>query len=348
MIWSLDPAELQLDELFSTAMSRVTGYTPSAHDPPAEKAPSEASTANGGNDDDGQSRRKSSVSVFGVSSRTTDSAGSSQLLSPTENGAAEGTASPPWSSAVGRATTGKSGRVIERIQADNDKLRRDLRLEVLRREEEQKKSEMARSQMQSLQFTNDNLLQMRELDRLSLARKDRKMEELKSDLDGERTRRTEAESQLKQLMRASEDIEAELRAKLREETERAAKATSQYDLLSASWRQKDEDYRRSTERLQQDISHLRQDSADDRRKLDELEITAEQHRQEVEKMKAAKDRMSKEFETYRKEMEDNTRRMREQAEQNEKANAEALTETRELLGQMKHVINLKKYVRGTE
>ncbi|KAI9788440.1 MAG: hypothetical protein M1816_006876 [Peltula sp. TS41687] len=253
-----------------------------------------------------------------------------------------------WSSAVGRATmTGKSGRVIERIQAENDRLRRELRLETLRREEEQKKSELARGQMQSLQSTYDNAAHMRELDLLSLARRERKMQELRADLEGERARRGEAESQLKQLMRESERVEAELKARLREETERAMRATSQYEILASSWRQMDEDYRRKAERLQAELVRLRLDSVEDQKRLDRLEITVEQHRQEVEKMRAVKERLAREFEAYQVETEMSTRGMRERAENNERSNEEALQETMRLLGQMRHVINLTKFVRDT-
>jgi hypothetical protein len=51
-----------------------------------------------------------------------------------------GALSPPnenqWSSAVGHATTnGKSGRVIERLMAENDRLKRELELQILRSQE---------------------------------------------------------------------------------------------------------------------------------------------------------------------------------------------------------------------
>ncbi|KAI9824257.1 MAG: hypothetical protein M1832_002064 [Thelocarpon impressellum] len=256
--------------------------------------------------------------------------------------------SPPWSSAVGRATTGKSGRVIERLQAENDRLKRELKLESLRREEEQRKGEMARSKMESLQATNDNLVQMREADLTSQARRDRKMEEMRADLEAERTRRQDADGQLRALMRQGEAMERELRSQARDEAERARRATSQYEVLSSSWKQLDEGYRRKTERLKRVLTRLGEETLEERAKLERLEITVEQQRQEVEKMRAAKDAVASQFEAFRTLADESTRSMRETAAANDAASDKALEETLKVLGEMRHVINLKKYVRGTE
>ena len=331
-------------------MSKVTGFTPLAHDVPPTKIPTGGPTVNGANTERAPPRRPSSTySVFGTSGRTPDTEPAPPLYTTAWNGeesTADGMSTGQWSSAVGRATTGKSGRVIERIQAENDRLRRELKLEILHREEEQKKSEMARGQMQSLKSTNDNLVHMREQDRISLARKERKVEEIRSDLDSERLRRAEVEGQLKGLMRESERVEDELKLKLRDEVERAIRATSQYDVLSSSWRQMDSEYQRKIERLKKDLARLRSDSAEDRRKLDRLEITAEQQRQEVEKMSFAKDKMAREFEAFRTESQESTQGIRERAEVNERTTEEALEDTVQLLGQMRHVMNLK-YAKDT-
>ena len=60
-----------------------------------------------------------------------------------------GALSPPnenqWSSAVGHATTnGKSGRVIERLMAENDRLKRELELQILRSQELERNLETMR------------------------------------------------------------------------------------------------------------------------------------------------------------------------------------------------------------
>ncbi|KAI9831383.1 MAG: hypothetical protein M1826_003556 [Phylliscum demangeonii] len=361
-----EPADLQIGDLVSTAMSKVPGLTSFSTDLPSSRISSGAAAmmvnrtgagvGAGADERPSPSSRKSSsaFSVNGRGARSPESE-SSNALSPlawssegstTTDGLSS--SATPWSSAVGRATTGKSGRVIERIQTENDRLRRELKLETLHREEEQKKSETAWAQMQSLQTANDNLVQMRELDGVSLARRERKLDEAKAELAGERSRRVVAEAQLKELMRESEKTEEGLRAHVREESERAGRATTQYDVLAASWRQMDDDYRRRTDRLKEDLLQLHARRADDRRKLDRLEVTMEQHKQEVEKMRLANERMALEFAAYRLDSDESTRLMKHRAECNDQAADEAVGDALQLLGQMRHVINVRKYVRGGE
>ena len=296
-------------------------------------------------------RQHTSESTPSPPSGRADPIASSSPISPSParlDPASAGATPPQWSSAVGRATTGKSGRVIERIQAENDRLRRELKMEVLNREEEQKRSESARSQLHMLQSANENLAQMREMEKTSLARKERKVDELRSEVESERTRRVQAESQLKEAMQRHDAVEGRYQARLRVEIEQAKRAVTQYDVLSASWRQMDDDYRRKTEKLRGDVTRLRLESTEDRRKLHKLEVVIEQQKQEVEKMRAAGEGFVATFEAFKRDAEDGTRALRERAQQNEKANDEAMEEALRLLEQLKHFVHLGRCIQPTD
>ncbi|KAI9846491.1 MAG: hypothetical protein M1837_003911 [Sclerophora amabilis] len=260
---------------------------------------------------------------------------------------AEPATSPQWSSAVGRATTGKSGRVIERLQAENDRLRRELKLESLRRDEEQKKGETARGMMEGLRVTNDNLAQITEVDKTSLLRKDRKLDELKSDLESERARRLQTEGQLKLVMKDSEKKEDELRSAAREDAERAKRAVSQYEVLSASWKHLEDGWKSKVERLQKDLLGLAQQGAEDRANLKRLTIISEHQKKEIERVHLAKEGVDNGLKNYKKEMDESTRTIRENAERNEAANAKVMEEAMALLGSMRHVIKVKENLRDT-
>ncbi|KAI9842308.1 MAG: hypothetical protein M1838_003177 [Thelocarpon superellum] len=333
-------------------MPAANGYTALDRDGPSPKRPGASTHINGVLADPPTPRSPSTTGTSFTSSSHPPDLPIYTRLSPVSSLADkspfDGVGSPTWSSAVGRATTGKSGRVIEKLQAENDRLRRELRLEVLRREEEQRKGEMTRSKIESLQTTNDNLLQIQEADRSSLARRERKMEEMRTDLDAERARRKEIDTQLRALLKEGEQLERQLRARAREEAERAKKATSQYDVLSTSWRQLDANYRRKLDKLRVDLATVNQEGAEDRAKLDRLEITVEQQRQEVDKMRVAKEAITAEFATFKYETEESTRAMRERAQSNDVASTKALEDTLRVLGEMKHVINVKKFVRHAE
>ena len=234
------------------------------------------------------------------------------------------------------------------MQAENDRLKRDLKLECLKREEEQRKWEMARGKMESLQASNDNFVQMREVDRMGLARRERKIEEMRLELSGERSRRVQAETQLQDVMKEGQRVEQELRSQAREDAERAKKANSQYEVLSSSWRQLDEGYRRKTDKVKKDMGQLSEKREQDRVKLEKLETVVEQQRQETSRMRSTKDELARALETFKKETADGTRDLRQLSETHNKANAVALQETLTVLGEMKHVINMKKYVRDAQ
>lgn len=63
-----------------------------------------------------------------------------------------------WSSAVGHATTaGKSGRVIERLMAENDRLKRELELQVLRVQELERNAQTYKPQIEAMREKIDSL-----------------------------------------------------------------------------------------------------------------------------------------------------------------------------------------------
>lgn len=256
--------------------------------------------------------------------------------------------SAPWSAAIGHATTGKSGRVIERLMGENDHLRRDLNLKTLRYEEEAKRSEMARSKLENLQATNENLVAIHDLDKAALARRDRKVEELKAELEVERRRREMAEQETKETSKERDVVVSRCRRELMEEKETARKITTQYDVLSSSWKTLSEGYRRQLDKLRADIRILTQRRVEDRTKLERLEVVMEQTRRESEKMSKAKQAVSDIFEDYKTETEEGIKDIRERAARNEEASHDALEEMEKVVGEMRYVINLKKDLKEAE
>ncbi|KAI9756162.1 MAG: hypothetical protein M4579_003975 [Chaenotheca gracillima] len=273
-----------------------------------------------------------------------------RVLSPGPSGAGDSSpvdaeSSPQWSSAVGRATTGKSGRVIERLQGENDRLKRDLKFEILRREEEQKKGEAARGQMEGLRITNGNLAQIAEGDKASLARKDRRNEDLKIDLESERARRTEAEAQLKAVQKDWETLEGELRAAARESAEAERKALAQYETLSMGWKHLEEGFRTKVEALRKDVTKMAKDGVEDGAKVQRLTLISEQQQKEIERLHVAKKAVDRGFEKYKSEADEGTRAIRESALQREVEHDQVMDDALSLLNSMRHVINVKENLR---
>ena len=254
----------------------------------------------------------------------------------------------PWSSAVGRAGTGKSGRVIEKLMGDNDRLQREKKLATVKLEEEVKRSESARSALEGLQMSNANLVSIYEADKSFLAKKDRRIEELRADLETERSRREKAERETRESRRERDEIVEKLRREVAEDKEQANRSNSQYEVLSKSWRSMEEKYERQAQSLKNDLRDLRTEIDSDKQKLVQLEVITEQLRQEGNKTRKAKDKLSSDFQKYKAEQESRVQGIRQRAEQNESTHDRTLRQMEALLGQMRYVVNLKNNIRDAE
>ncbi|KAL8720681.1 MAG: hypothetical protein Q9225_002510 [Loekoesia sp. 1 TL-2023] len=254
----------------------------------------------------------------------------------------------PWSSAVGRATTGKSGRVIERLMADNDRLRRDKNLIEVQLEEETKRSDSARSAMEGLRSTNENLTSIHDTDTILLGKRERKLEELKLELEAERHRREKAETETKETRRERDEAVAGLRKELVVAREQAQRATTQYDVISKSFKGLEDNYSRQTRKLKAETKSLFDDIAADQQKIAGIETVMEHYRNESERAQDAKDRLKQAFDAYKVEAEQGMKSIREEAERNAAMNERMQQEMTKALGEMRYVLNVKKNVKSLE
>jgi len=274
----------------------------------------------------------------------------SSLNSPSmlsSNGTPANESNNPWSSAVGKAAAGgKSGRVIERLMNDNDRLQREKKLAVVRLEEETKRGESARSALDSLQVSNEVLTSLHETDASILLKRDRRIQELKGDLESERLRRNLAETEVRETRLERDDTIEKLRREATDEREQSRRATTQYDILSKSWKSLESRYLKQAELLKADLSNVRLDIDSDKRKLAQLEVITEQLRQEAEKSRRAKQKLQSDVQDYKLLQEAGMRQIRNHAHQNDAANDRAQQEMQVLLGEMKYVLNVKRDVKG--
>lgn len=249
------------------------------------------------------------------------------------------------SNSLSRITTGKSGRVIEKLMAENDRLKRDLKTQTTAREEERKEKEAIRSSRDSLQSTNENLIHQTNVDKTSLARKDRKIEELKAEKERETARRMEADTSLNELVRQSDVKVQELMTTLSHETAERKKAVNQYEVLQHSWKHLDEGYRTRVDRLRAELEALQAERERDHQLLKRLEVTIEQQRQEVDKLRVAKNRIADRYEKTMTDAERGITEIREKAEATERDTEETLADAKETLGKLRHVMAVQRDLR---
>lgn len=231
---------------------------------------------------------------------------------------------------------------------DVERMQREIKLLTVKYEEEARRSESARALVESLQTTNANLTSICEANNVTLGRKDRKIEELKAELESERARRVRSEGENKEISKERDEVVAACKKELMEEKEVARKSSSQYEVLSSSWRGLDDRYRRQMQRFKEDLQELEAGRREDQIRFDQLTVVFTQLNKEAASSQAEKEYVVKQFEQYKQDKDDSIRHMKEQAERNELANEKALEEMGRVVGQMKYCINVKRNVRSAE
>ena len=247
-----------------------------------------------------------------------------------------------WSAAVGRATTGKSGRVIEKLMGDNDRLQREKTLATVKLEEEVKRGESARSALESLQVSNAHLVSIHETDKTFISKKDRRIEELRADLEAERLRREKAERETRESRRERDEVVDTLRQEAAEDRQQAQRANAQYEVLSKAWRSLEGGYEKQTVSLKADVKSLQNEIGNDRGKLAKLEVILEQLTQEGDKSRKTKEKLSTDFQAYKSEQEAGVKCIRQRAEENNIVHDRTLEKLENLLGQMRFVVNMHR------
>lgn len=288
-----------------------------------------------------------STSTFSPHSQTAPqqiptSSNSREFLDPYDGASALGTS--PGS----RTTSGKSGRVIEKLMAENDRLRRELKVETTAREEERKAKEAIRQARDSLQSTNQNLQLQKNIDHGMLQRKDRKIEELKAARDFEREQRMELDDRSRiQVKEADEQVQDLKNAHSRANEERKL-AVNQYDTCKEGFKRLDDSYRQRVERIKSQMDTLQSERERDRRLLQRLEVTAEQQRQELEKLRLAKNSIVEKCQSVLDKAETDMGQIRKMAASQEGELERTVDEAKEALHALRRLIGVEKAFRPTE
>lgn len=231
---------------------------------------------------------------------------------------------------------------------ENDRLLREKKLATVKLEEETKRGESARAALESLQVSNENLTSMHESDVALLHKRERKIQELKEELKAEASRREKAEADLRDSRKERDETVEKVRREAMEDKELCKRASSQYDILSKSWKGLEDKYERHVSQLRATLNTVQKELQQDRAKMTRLEVIIEQLRKEEEKARKAKDKLVSDFDTYRLESEHGLEQIRETARHNELANEQAQQQMATVLGEMRHVIGVQKAFEGSD
>ncbi|KAI6814264.1 hypothetical protein KC332_g11128 [Hortaea werneckii] len=244
-----------------------------------------------------------------------------------------------WSSAVGHATTsGKSGRVIEKLMAENDRLKRDLEIAVMKSQELEKNLATLKPQMDALQAENDNLSHSSTVDSSILARKERRIEELRADSAAKAQRALAAETQMRQQQRQLEELHEQHSRDHQSMLDQTKHATVHAEILETSHKQLSAEYRARREAWERDLAVLHQERDDDRARMARLDVVHEQMRQENERTRKVQTELMARWEDMEQAMHST---LEEGEQENEKTRKKSL-EMDQVVNQMKWLMGVQK------
>ncbi|KAJ9254718.1 hypothetical protein DTO195F2_6474 [Paecilomyces variotii] len=270
-------------------------------------------------------------------------------LSPTAATNTHGdTAAPEWSSAVGHAATGKSGRVIHNLQEDIARLTRECSLYRSRAEEAQRNNEALKTQLQNMTERVRNLELSHEANLHSISRKDRKIEELRSELQSERDRRENAEGETRKIHQIMADSRDDFNRKCAELQEIANYSQTQYDVLAKSGKRDKAETQKKLNSIREDFADLQRQNDEKDIQLQRLDVIMAQKNREIETATERTQQLLESYEAYRKENDQELRGLIEKGHQKDKIIDEALASLKETEAKMKWTIQVKKEVKGAE
>ncbi|PNS18135.1 hypothetical protein CAC42_3580 [Sphaceloma murrayae] len=263
--------------------------------------------------------------------------------------------STPWigGTGLGSVNLGKSGRVIERLMAENDRLRREIKAEITKREELSRSVATARPKMEKLEAENQRLVNIKGMDDGVIRRRERKIDELKAEVEAERSRREEAERRAESAERARDESEEAGRKEMGRVREEARHAVVHAEILQTSHGQLAREYRQRIAGLNTSLRELEGQRDEDRKRLARLDVVAGHMRGETERMKKMHTDLVavwQKFESAKtlevETMEDGARKMSTGIAEKEEETLKLAEDMVEVMGRMKWVMNLESLERG--
>lgn len=247
-----------------------------------------------------------------------------------------------WSSAVGHAQTGKSGRVIHNLQEEIARLTRECSVQRSRAEEAQRSNEAYKAQLHGITDRLRNLEQVHETNINSIARKDRKIDSLREEIEGERTRRLGAEEDSRKTTNLAEEEREKHHRELAHAQEVAKLNSTQYDALVKTTLKQKRGYETRLNELRDHISGVCDREQEKTVRLERLDVIISQKNREMESGRERTERILQAYEEYKQERDLEIRGLIERGHQRESTLDEGVTELLEVRDKMKWTMAMKE------
>ncbi|KAF2806665.1 uncharacterized protein BDZ99DRAFT_82934 [Mytilinidion resinicola] len=255
----------------------------------------------------------------------------------------------PWQTNPHSNNT-KTSQFIDKLQAENDRLRRDLTAEKLAREEDLRRLGAAKAKAEDSRTEHQHLQVLADTNARALERKDRKLEELKATLEAEQRRRIAAEEREAEMSRILGETRSETQRELAKAVTLQQQAETHAEAAQSGFKRIQDSYEHKVRSMAKDLAALKKQRADDAAKIKKQAIVGDQLAQECEKALRSEHSMTDLLAAYRKEHEQGLEALVAEARQlriavpTKEAAADGLVEEmRQIADKMKWVMTQKKY-----
>lgn len=247
----------------------------------------------------------------------------------------------------------KTSQYIDKITSENDRLRRELKAEKLAREDEAKRVSAARSLAEDSRAEFEHLQVLASTNARAIERKDRKLEELKANLETEARRRRLAEQRAEEALKMLGDTRSETQRALSQAYEMRDMADTNLKGAHDSFKRMTEGYEKKVKLMSEELSELRRQRMEDADKIKRQAIISDQLQHEMSRTMRADtklvDMMSQYKEEHRKEVDmlvQEAERMRLALPQKEKEAQQLIDELEKTRDKMRWVMTQQQRQQG--
>lgn len=238
--------------------------------------------------------------------------------------------------------------MIHNLQEEIARLTRELSLYRSRAEEAQHINETLKEQIINISERLRNSEQSNETNLASISRKDRKIEDLKAEVQNEKARRLRAEAETAKVNQLMSEGQDEFHRKCAGLQETSNYSTSQYDALSKASLREKSDMQRKFKGIRDELASLRDQAELKDREQERLDALIDRQNQELETERRRIQDIFTAYDTYKtardREFEDLVTKGR-QNQANVDAAVASLKETED---KMKWVMHVKKDIEWAE
>lgn len=256
--------------------------------------------------------------------------------------------SPQWDGAVGKAGLGKTGRVINKLVSDNEVLKRDLKIERLKAEESKQAAKLVEDKMERMISDYESRLLEASVTKTLLSRKERQVEHLQSAIELEKKRTADAQEKERTWREEMDSTRRDTKVQVEEANSHASLMEGRYNAISSHWRDQGAEVKRAVATMNIRIKALVEERLKDDEKINVLRDLCDQQDVNIRDLRGQKDEISQKFEAYKREQEEALRAIKENARKREEEQLKTIEETKQVLGQLKWALNVKRNVKGAE